>query len=91
MTKEEIEAAKLSKANGIPTFLFISALGANATSPVFYNKTKGEMGQAAVSEKIEKTHILQPSIMVVTGKKNVLEKKKDWWYLNFYNLYSSVN
>ena len=58
-----VTAAKLSKANGIPTFLVISALGANATSPVFYNKTKGEMEQAVLSEKIDKTHILQPSII----------------------------
>jgi uncharacterized protein YbjT (DUF2867 family) len=76
MTKEEIEAAKLSKANGIPTFLFISALGANATSPVFYNKTKGEMGQAAVSEKIEKTHILQPSIIGGDRQEKRIGEKK---------------
>ena len=63
-----VTAAKLSKANGIPTFLVISALGANPTSSIFYNKTKGEMEQAVLSENIEKTHILQPSI--IGGKRN---------------------
>jgi len=58
-----VTTAKLSKANGIPTFLVISALGANAQSSIFYSKTKGEMEQAVLSEKIEKTHILQPSII----------------------------
>ncbi|WP_339753412.1 NAD(P)H-binding protein [uncultured Winogradskyella sp.] len=58
-----VTAAKLSKANGIPTFLVVSALGANATSSIFYNKTKGKMEQAVLLEKIEKTHILQPSII----------------------------
>ncbi len=58
-----VTAAKLSKANGIPAFLVISALGANANSSIFYNKTKGEMEQDVLSEKIEKTHILQPSII----------------------------
>lgn len=58
-----VTAAKLSKANGIPAFLVVSALGANATSTIFYNKTKGEMEQAVLSEKIERTHILQPSII----------------------------
>lgn len=58
-----VTAAKLSKANGIPAFLVVSALGANATSSIFYNKTKGEMEQAVLSEKIERTHILQPSII----------------------------
>jgi uncharacterized protein YbjT (DUF2867 family) len=58
-----VTAAKLSKENGINTFLVVSALGANANSTIFYNKTKGEMEQAVLSEKIEKTHILQPSII----------------------------
>ena len=58
-----VTAAKLSKVNGIPSFLVVSALGANAKSPFFYNKTKGEMEAAVLSEKIDKTHILQPSII----------------------------
>lgn len=70
-----VTAAKLSKANGIPAFLVVSALGANATSSIFYNKTKGEMEQAVLSEKIERTHILQPSI--ISGnrqEKRIVEK-----------------
>lgn len=58
-----VAAAKLSKENGIPTFLVVSALGANAKSSIFYNKTKGEMESDVLSEKIRKTHILQPSII----------------------------
>jgi uncharacterized protein YbjT (DUF2867 family) len=56
-------AAKLSKENNITTFLVVSALGANANSNIFYNKTKGEMEQAVLSKKIENTYILQPSII----------------------------
>jgi uncharacterized protein YbjT (DUF2867 family) len=70
-----VTAAKLSKANGIPTFLVISALGANATSLVFYNKTKGKMEQAVLSEKIEKTHILQPSIIGGDGQEKRIGEK----------------
>lgn len=58
-----VAAAKLSKANEIPTFLVVSAIGANANSSIFYTKTKGEMEHAVLLEKIEKTHILQPSII----------------------------
>ncbi|MBX9808569.1 MAG: NAD(P)H-binding protein [Flavobacteriaceae bacterium] len=58
-----VTAAKLSKENEIPTFIVVSAIGANANSTIFYNKIKGEMEQAVLSEKIEKTHILQPSII----------------------------
>lgn len=58
-----VTAAKLAKANKIPSYLVISSLGANANSPIFYNKVKGEMEQAVLLEQIKKTHILQPSII----------------------------
>jgi uncharacterized protein YbjT (DUF2867 family) len=58
-----VAAAKLSKKNGIKTFLVVSALGANGKSNIFYNRTKGEMERDVVLEKIEKTYILQPSII----------------------------
>jgi len=58
-----VAAAKLSKENGIHSFLVVSALGANASSRIFYNKTKGEMERDVLLEKIEKTYILQPSII----------------------------
>ena len=61
-------AAKLAKENQIPTFLVVSAMGANAKSSVFYNKTKGEMEQAVLSEKIKHTYILRPSI--IGGSRN---------------------
>ena len=61
-------AAKLAKENKISTFLVVSAMGANAKSSIFYNKTKGEMEQAVFSEKIENTYILRPSI--IGGNRN---------------------
>ena len=63
-----VTAAKLSKENGIPTFLVVSALGANAKSSIFYNKTKGEMERDILLEQIENTYILQPSI--IEGKRD---------------------
>ena len=56
-------AAKLSKENNIPTFLVISAMGANKNSNVFYNKTKGEMEQAVIQQNIKNTFILRPSLI----------------------------
>ena len=61
-------AAKLAKANHIPTFILVSALGANTKSSVFYNRTKGEREQAVLSEKIPYTYILRPSI--IGGNRN---------------------
>ncbi len=61
-------AAKLAKENHIPTFIVVSAMGANAKSSIFYNKTKGEMEQAVLSEKNPHTYILRPSI--IGGNRN---------------------
>ena len=70
-----VVAAKLSKENNIPTFLVISAMGANKKSTVFYNKTKGEMEQDVLEQDIKNTFILRPSL--IGGKRNedrLLEK-----------------
>ena len=58
-----VTAATLAKKNGIPSYLVVSAMGANASSVVFYNKIKGEMEQAILALNIEKTHILRPSLI----------------------------
>jgi len=58
-----VSAAKLSKENNINTYIVVSAIGADPNSSIFYNKTKGEMERAVLSEKIKQTHILQPSII----------------------------
>ena len=57
-------ASKLAKENNIPTFLVISSLGANAKSNVFYSRTKGEMEQAVLNQKIPNTYILRPSLIL---------------------------
>ena len=58
------EASKLALANHIPTFIVISAMGANARSNIFYNRTKGEMEQAVLNQKIPYTYILRPSLIL---------------------------
>ena len=57
-------AARLARENKIPTFLVISSLGANSGSKVFYTRTKGEMEQAVLGEKIPHTYILRPSLIL---------------------------
>ena len=58
-----VSAAKLCKINGIKTIAIISATGANAKSSIFYNRTKGEMEEAVLEQKIENTFILRPSMI----------------------------
>lgn len=70
-----VTAAKLSKENKIPTFIVVSAIGANVNSTVFYSKTKGEMENAVLLENIKKTHILQPSIIGGTRNETRIGEK----------------
>ncbi len=62
-----VAVAKLSKENKINTFLVVSAMGANAKSIVFYNKTKGEMERDVLRQNIVNTYILQP--LIIGGKR----------------------
>ena len=57
-------ASRLARENHIPAFLVISALGANARSRIFYNRTKGEMEQAVLNQGIHHTFILRPSLIL---------------------------
>jgi uncharacterized protein YbjT (DUF2867 family) len=58
-----VGAAKLAKENNINTFVVMSSMGADASSSVFYSKTKGEMERAILNQKIKNTYILRPSLI----------------------------
>lgn len=82
-----VAAAKLTKENNIPTFIAISALGANAKSKVFYNRTKGKMEEAVLNEKIPNTHILRPSLIVGNRNENRPGEKIGAFVLNITNVF----
>ena len=67
-----VSAAKLAKANGIKTFVVISAMGADRNSNVFYNKTKGEMEHEVLQQHIEHAFILRPSLIAGDRDENRL-------------------
>ncbi|RZF50472.1 NAD-dependent epimerase/dehydratase family protein [Acinetobacter halotolerans] len=56
-------------------FLVVSALGANANSPVFYNKVKGELETYLKSLSIYKLSIFQPSLLI--GKRSEMRFLED--------------
>ena len=58
-----VSAAKLATKNNIKTFVVVSSMGANASSSLFYNKTKGEMECDVLKQNIKNTYILRPSII----------------------------
>lgn len=70
-------AAKLCVKNKIPTFIIVSALGANPSSKFFYNRIKGEMERDVLKQNIEHTYILRPSL--ISGDREEKRKFEFFW------------
>lgn len=58
------QLAQLGKQAGATNFIVISAIGANAQSPFFYNQVKGQMEEAVCSIGYAACHVIRPSILV---------------------------
>ena len=56
--------AQQCKANGVPTFVLISAAGAKAPSKLFYNRMKGQLEDAVKALEFTRLIIFQPSILI---------------------------
>nr|WP_145405700.1 NAD(P)H-binding protein [Paenibacillus xylanexedens] len=59
-----VRAAVLAKQHGVEQMLAISAMGANASSRVFYSRTKGEMEDALSDIGFRSLHIFRPSLIL---------------------------
>lgn len=60
--------AKLARAAGARQFLFVSAMGANAHSMLFYNRVKGELEEAVKQLGYPSIAIARPSLLL--GKRS---------------------
>ena len=56
--------AQQCKANGVPTFVLISAAGAKAQSKLFYNRMKGQLEDAVKALDFSCLLIFQPSVLI---------------------------
>ena len=56
--------AQQCKANGVPTFVLVSAAGATAQSKLFYNRMKGQLEDAVKALSFQCLLIFQPSILI---------------------------
>jgi hypothetical protein len=59
-----IEFARWAKKIGASKFLYVSALGADSTSSVFYNKVKGETENDLKSIQFEYLGLFRPSLLL---------------------------
>jgi uncharacterized protein YbjT (DUF2867 family) len=58
------ELATRSLALGAKQFLIVTALGAQKTSPVYYNRVKGEIEEALSKLGFNSLHIFRPSLLL---------------------------
>ena len=56
--------AQQCKANGVPTFVLVSAAGAKAQSKFFYNRMKGQLEEAVKALGFQRLLIFNPSILI---------------------------
>ncbi|ELC0836761.1 NAD(P)H-binding protein [Klebsiella michiganensis] len=59
-----IDTALVGKRLGAQHMLVVSAMGANAHSPFFYNRVKGEMEEALIAQQWPRLTIARPSMLV---------------------------
>lgn len=59
-----VTLAKVTKAAGARQYMLVSALGAKASSSVFYNRVKGETEQAIREVGFDSLHIFRPSLLL---------------------------
>lgn len=59
--------AQTARQNEIPSFVLVSAIGADAQSAVFYSKMKGALEAAIIKLNFEKLLIFQPGLLVRPG------------------------
>ncbi|KIL52772.1 oxidoreductase [Jeotgalibacillus campisalis] len=59
-----LQFASLAKQNNVSQFLVISAMGADSSSPFFYNKIKGLMEEQLREMDLPKLQIFRPSLLL---------------------------
>ncbi|GAF09484.1 oxidoreductase [Paenibacillus pini] len=59
-----LAAARLAQKQGVRQFLIVTAMGANASSRIFYNRTKGEIEDALTIAGLKGLHLFRPSMLL---------------------------
>lgn len=70
----QYNAAKSARENGVPVYVLVSSVGANAKSKVFYTKMKGALDDAVQALGFPGCFILRPPSLVRKGSDRFGEK-----------------
>ena len=82
-----VEIARMCKANDIDTFIVISAMGADPNSRICYNRVKGEMEEEVLKIGVNRTRILQPSLISGQRKERRLG---EWMAKKLFKLFDVI-
>lgn len=69
-------AGQMALRAGVQRFLVVSAVNANARSPFFYSRVKGQMERALIKLELPLLAILQPSLL--RGQREDRRPAEDW-------------
>ena len=69
-----VDFARLARQHGAGQLVVVSAMGANAGSRIFYNRTKGEMEEAVAALGFEAVQIVRPALLL--GERTVRRPKE---------------
>jgi len=58
-----LTVARLARAHGTPTYVLNSAIGADASSRLFYNRVKGELEQALTGQGFDSLTFVRPGVI----------------------------
>lgn len=70
----QLNAAKAARANGVPTYVLVSSIGANSNSKLFYPRMKGALEDAILKLGFEGCFILRPPSLIRKGSDRFGEK-----------------
>lgn len=73
----QYEFAKAAAANGVPIYILVSSIGADARSSFFYTRIKGKLEDAVSRLKFSKLVIFRPSIL--EGERDEKRRGEKFW------------
>lgn len=77
-----LELAKIALKNGARHLIIVSSVGANDKSPIFYNRTKGQLETELKKLDYESIHIIQPSLLVGKRQEHRSGERFSLWFSN---------
>ncbi len=87
----QYEFARAAASNGVPVYILVSSMGADARSSIFYSRMKGELENAVSALKFNKLLIFRPSILEGERAENRSGEKFGLVFLRFITHFALKN